>query len=364
MSFDHTILKGTTSKIVEVILRDSSTGAGKTAVAYTDVTASYVREGGTRTAITLASGTAGDAYSTGKWCEVDATNCPGLYQLHLPNAALATGVDAVTITLIAADTIDKVIRISLLDVDLRNAANAGMSNLDAAVSSRSTFNSAADQVTVATNNDKTEYALSSAANDAIGAAFLAYTLTKGDPGTIERAFWQSLRSTQLAEGEISGTPTTSAFDTDLSAVSGAYNHLLLLITSGTLSGEARPIDSYDQTNGRIVLQEELTSVPSAGDEFFIVPSHVHSIPTIQAGLARSSELASLATAASIAGLNVNINNVYDLAAYQLTATVGAINNAQTASESYQLVVGGSTYTVTGNEMTELGNRGLPTLGKS
>ena len=252
MSFDHTILKGTTSKIVEVILRDSATGAGKTAVAHTDVTASYVREGGTRTAITLAAGTAGDAYSTGKWCEVDSTNCPGLYQLHLPNAALATGVDAVTTTLTATGVIDKVVRISLLDVDLRDATDAGLSNLDAAISTRSTvaatdivsggaittsggavsnvtlvattttntdmrgtdgantvapdnasiaailvdtgtdipasisalnnFDPATDQVIVSTNNDKTGYALSSAANDAIGAAFLAYTLTKGSPG--------------------------------------------------------------------------------------------------------------------------------------------------------------------------------------
>jgi len=390
MSFDHTILKGTSSKIIEVILRDSTTGAGKTAVAYTDVTASYVREGSTRTAITLASGTAGDAYSSGKWCEVDATNCPGLYQLHLPDAALATGVNAVTTTLIATGVIDKVVRISLLDVDLRDATDAGLSNLDAAISSRSTFNSASDQVTVSTNNDKTgysisgtkttldalndiaasaivsggaittsggavsnvttvattttntdmrgtdnaflaasapanfgslginasghilrtvlndttttntdmvsvtglstfdpttqsvtvgtnndktDYALSSAANDAIGAAFLAYTLTKGTAGTIERAFWQSLKATQLADGEVSGTPTASAFDTNLTAVTGAYDHLLLLFTSGSLAGEARPIATYDSTNGRITLQEALTSAPSSADEFIVVPDH-------------------------------------------------------------------------------------------
>jgi len=427
MSFDHTILKGTSSKIIEVILRDSTTGAGKTAVAYTDVTASYVREGSTRTAITLASGTAGDAYSSGKWCEVDATNCPGLYQLHLPDAALATGVNAVTTTLIATGVIDKVVRISLLDVDLRDATDAGLSNLDAAISSRSTFDSASDQVTVSTNNDKTGYsisgtkttldalndiaataivsggaittsggavsnvtlvattttntdmrgtdgantvapdnasiaailtdtgttipasisalndlsqadvrtavglasanldtqlgdiptvsefnartlvasayfdpatdqvivsvnndktgyALSSAANDAIGAAFLAYTLTKGSPGTIERAFWQSLKATQLADGEVSGTPTASAFDTNLTAVSGAYDHLLLLFTSGSLAGEARPIDSYSSTNGRITLQEPLTSAPSSADEFIIVPDHSHPVAEIVEGV--------------------------------------------------------------------------------
>ena len=385
MSFDHTILKGTSSKIIEVILRDSTTGAGKTAVAYTDVTASYVREGSTRTAITLASGTAGDAYSSGKWCEVDATNCPGLYQLHLPDAALATGVNAVTTTLNASGVIDKVVRISLLDVDLRDATDAGLSNLDAAISTRSTFNSASDQVTVSTNNDKTGYsisgtkttldalndiaasaivsggaittsggavsnvtlvattttnsdmrgtdgantvapdnasiaailvdigttipasiaalndfdpatdqvivstnndktgyALSSAANDAIGAAFLAYTLTKGTAGTIERAFWQSLKATQLTDGEVSGTPTASAFDTNLTAVTGAYNHLLLLFTSGTLAGEARPIATYNSTNGRITLQEALTSAPSSSDEFIVVPDHTDPISEIYA----------------------------------------------------------------------------------
>lgn len=386
MSFDHTILKGTTSKIVEVILRDSLTGAGKTAVAHTDLTASYVREGGTRTAITLASGTAGDAYSTGKWCEVDSTNCPGLYQLHLPNAALATGVDAVTTTLTATGVIDKVVRISLLDVDLRDATDAGLSNLDAAISTRSTvaatdivsggaittsggavsnvtlvattttntdmrgtdgantvapdnasiaailvdtgtdipasiaalnnFDPATDSVTVGTNNDKTGYALSSAANDAIGAAFLAYTLTKGSPGTIERAFWQSLKATQLADGEVSGTPTASAFDTNLTAVSGAYDHLLILFTSGSLAGEARPIDSYSSTNGRITLQEPLTSAPSSADEFIVVPDHSHPVAEVYEYFVSGSnedafkaDVSALATQSSVNTIDANVDAI-------------------------------------------------------
>ena len=107
MSFDHTIQKGTTSKIIEVMIRDSADGSGADGIAFGSVTASYTREGSTRTAITLASGTAGDSYSSGKWCEVDATNCKGVYQLHIPDAALATGVDAVTISLQASGVIDK-----------------------------------------------------------------------------------------------------------------------------------------------------------------------------------------------------------------------------------------------------------------
>ena len=150
------------------------------------------------------------------------------------------------------------------------------------VTGLSTFDPASQSVTVGTNNDKTGYALSSAANDAIGAAFLAYTLTKGSPGTIERAFWQSLKATQLADGEVSGTPTASAFDTNLTAVTGAYDHLLLLFTSGSLAGEARPIATYNATNGRITLQEPLTAAPSSADEFIVVPDHSYPISEIYA----------------------------------------------------------------------------------
>ncbi|MBX3444278.1 MAG: hypothetical protein KF774_17885 [Planctomyces sp.] len=118
--FDATVVAGSTSKIVEVMLRDSTTGQGKTGVAHGDVTASYVREGGTRTAVTLASGSAGDTWSSGKWAQVDSTNCPGLYQLHIPDAAIAAGVPVVTLTLKAAGVIDCRIRIALLTVNLRS----------------------------------------------------------------------------------------------------------------------------------------------------------------------------------------------------------------------------------------------------
>lgn len=111
---DSTIKAGTTSKIVEVTMYDSTTGEGKTGLAHGSVTASYVREGGTRVAITLASGTAGDSYSSGKWAEVDATNMKGVYQVHVPDASLATGVDAVTFTFQATGAVSPPKRVALI----------------------------------------------------------------------------------------------------------------------------------------------------------------------------------------------------------------------------------------------------------
>lgn len=132
MAYDETIKAGTTSKIIEVTMRDSTTGGGKTGIAFGDVSAYYVLEGGTSTLILLAAGIAGDAYSSGKWAEVDAINMKGLYQFHVPNAALPTGVASVTISLQVAGTIDKAVRIALPAMDVYDAVRAGLSALPGA----------------------------------------------------------------------------------------------------------------------------------------------------------------------------------------------------------------------------------------
>jgi len=206
------------------------------------------------------------------------------------------------------------------------------------------------KVTAATSEvalTETTINVSSTSRDEIVADFLAHVITKGDAGTIERAFWQAAKTQSSGEGEVSGTPTASSFDTNLTEVTGAFDGLLLRFVSGSLAGEARPIATYSSTDGRITLQKPLTAAPSAADEFLIVPDYTHLISDIQNGLATDSKLSS----------------AYDLVAWLLTAAVGNISNAQTATESFELILGGVTYTVTGSGMTESGNRGTTTLSK-
>lgn len=134
MAFESTIQTDETSKIIEVMLRDSSTGAGKTGLAFGDLSVSYVREGSTRVAVTLASGTAGDAYSSGKVAEVDATNMKGVYQIHLPDAAFVTGVDAVTFQVQATGVIDKTVRFSLASMtttEVETSTTAALTSFNA-----------------------------------------------------------------------------------------------------------------------------------------------------------------------------------------------------------------------------------------
>ncbi len=93
------LVRGTVSKTIKVVIFDSSvtTGAGLAGLtnASAGLTAYYIVEGqATMTAITLAAGTVG-TWSSGGFKEVNATHAPGLYELGIPNAVLASGASAV-----------------------------------------------------------------------------------------------------------------------------------------------------------------------------------------------------------------------------------------------------------------------------
>jgi hypothetical protein len=219
MGFDFTIKKGTTSKIIEFMLRDSTTGLGKTGLLTGDMTGSYVREGGTKVALSFTSASAGDPFSTGRWAEVDATNMRGLYQFHLPNASLASGAEAVTFHFNATGVIDKIIRISLLDVDLRDATDAGLSNLDAAVSSRST---------VAATDIVSGGAITTSGGSVSNVTLVATTTTNSDMRGTDNALLASSAPTNFGSLSINGSGhisrvtlvDTTTTNTDMVDVSG------------------------------------------------------------------------------------------------------------------------------------------------
>ena len=129
MAYDDIVLgTAANSKIIEIKLRDSTTGLGKTGLVHDSAGAKcyYIREVSLAApaAITLGHGTASSAYNSGDFVELDATNMPGVYQLHIPNAALATGANACTIHLGFTGVIDVSKRILIMGSDLRAAALA------------------------------------------------------------------------------------------------------------------------------------------------------------------------------------------------------------------------------------------------
>ena len=98
------------------------------------------------------------------------------------------------------------------------------------------------------------------------------------------------KANRAIDGEVSGTPTTTAFDTNLTGyTTGAFDSEVLVFVSGSLNGEARPILSHNSTNGRLTFEEPWTAAPSAADEFVILPYHVHAVSEIVDGVWSKSQ---------------------------------------------------------------------------
>lgn len=115
---------GSTSVIKHVFIMDSTStsGAGKTALAFGDITAYYVRAGGALTAMTMV-----DITTLGTWDtdvtddklgfkKLHDTNSPGLYEIHLPNNILTAGANQVTLQLRATGAAPCNIEIQLANI--------------------------------------------------------------------------------------------------------------------------------------------------------------------------------------------------------------------------------------------------------
>lgn len=127
------VVKGLTSKLLHVFIADAgvTTGAGLTGLVYNSagLTAYYYREGAaSATSITLATMTVG-TWASGGFKEIDATNMPGLYQIGVPDAALASGANSVAVLLKgAANMVPVVLEIELVAVDWQTTIPAAVWN--------------------------------------------------------------------------------------------------------------------------------------------------------------------------------------------------------------------------------------------
>jgi hypothetical protein len=66
------------------------------------LSASYVRAGAIRTAITLVSQTPNGSWTSGGFCEIDSVNMPGIYRIDVPNAVFVAGAESAILQLTGA----------------------------------------------------------------------------------------------------------------------------------------------------------------------------------------------------------------------------------------------------------------------
>lgn len=131
--------KDSTSKMAYIFVPDTRYGDGRglTGLAYntSGLSGYYWRPGATGSATTwgLASSTLG-TYTSGAFKEVDATNLPGIYEIGIPNGAIATGASHCIAMFKGASNMAPVcIEIELSDIDIHDGVRAGMTALPNAV---------------------------------------------------------------------------------------------------------------------------------------------------------------------------------------------------------------------------------------
>jgi hypothetical protein len=145
------------------------------------------------------------------------------------------------------------------------------------------------------------------ANSQIVGDKTGYTLTVTPPtaGTIADAVWDEAynqhttagtfgklmdilrKANTLIEGTVTSavSPTAGSFSTNVNYTTGAFNHSVMMFTTGALAEQNSPILTYNNTNGVITVEQAFTAAPQVGDAFVIVPtSHVHSIAAIADGV--------------------------------------------------------------------------------
>lgn len=218
------IKAGSTDVSLPVELRAAADSTAVTGKAYTDITGSYWRAGGTRTAITMAPLAAVDsAHSYGGFKEVDATNMPGVYRLDLPDAAVASGAAWVVITLKCSGCFTQSFMVPLT-TDTPQSADGDVASIAGSSAAAAALAASAGAIIV----------------DTIAAGHTETTTTLKGAGTAS-----------------------------LDATDDHYNGRVIIFTSGALAGQAAEILDYDGASNVFTITER-TEAPGDDDAFLIL----------------------------------------------------------------------------------------------
>ena len=224
-----------TSNLIRFTLKNSSTGAGLTGlssasagliistIADNEATATtYTVTGATiETIVTLGTYAAPTATKC-RFREVDATNHKGLYEFQFADArfAVASARKLVISVTGAASLLDADYEIQLVSFDPHNATSLGLNNLDAAVSSRSTYaGGAVASVTGAVGSVTADVGITQAGADKVWLS-AARTLTAFAQAFSDQTWSSAIRSlttfgTLIVDIWGYSTRTLTAFSTSL-----------------------------------------------------------------------------------------------------------------------------------------------------
>lgn len=300
------VTKGRTSKLLDIFVRDASSGAGAglTGLVFNSagLTAYYYREGAaTATAITLATMTVG-TWATGGFKEIDATNLPGWYQLGIPDAALATGADSVAVHLKGAtNMVPLPIEVQLQNLDpydgvrggmtaLPNAAAGATGGLDPAVifggtasagaatsitlagaaATDNIYNHMLVRITGGTGAGQARVIVSYVGSTKVATVGRNWTVTPDNTSVFVVTGPETMLSWNLFQGLASAGGATSVTLTGGAATSSIYNGSLVCIVAGTGARQARVATAYNGGTGVVTVDRTWQTNPDSTSVILIL----------------------------------------------------------------------------------------------
>lgn len=154
------------------------------------------------------------------------------------------------------------------------------SNIDASISSRSTFDRVNEPVEIKLD---TGTATGGTTSNELVEDVWDTVLTKATHDLAQSAGkrLRQLGAEVQAEGSVNDlSPSASNFDTTLTKADGFFDHSEAVFTTGALTGQSRPLDAFLNAGGNCSFEEPYTTAPADGDEFEILVGHVHSLANI------------------------------------------------------------------------------------
>jgi hypothetical protein len=338
MAYDDMVFgQAANSKIIEIMLRDSTTGQAKASVAYGSVAYSYIREG---TNSTVVTGTCVDmtldAYTDHGWKE---TSIAGIYQFCVPQAALATGKNACTIKLVASGAIDVCKRILIMGSDLR--AVALKADLETIKTQAVTCSAGVTVPTSIGTSTLTQTQVTGGAYDLTNAAvfinanlakILGTALTETVAGYLSAAFKKLFDvATPLltVEATIQAAANAALVANNLDHVAGTVTGIPTLPTGTFLEqilAEETVIDGHT-TSAQAAVVEALTRLPDA------TPGETGGLPVVDASGHTAADVHAYTTQPTVTGATLHS----DYNAAKTAATQTSVDTVDTVADAVKVV---------------------------
>lgn len=289
------IKAGTTSKLLDIFIQDSSstTGAGLGSVAFntSGLTAYYYREGAaSATAITLATMTLG-TWATGGFIVIDGTNMLGCYQLGIPDAAIAAGAKSVLVYIKGVTNMAPlVLEVELTATDNQDSATGGIVG-NAVMTNGTAQAGAATSITLASGASATNGlydpgVILLTGGTGVGQArnILDY-VGSTKVATVDKAWRTNPDSTttyvvqpgaytpSVNEGlAAAGAASTITLNSGASAVDSTYNGQWVFIRAGTGSDQARMVTGYVGSTKVATVSHAWQTNPDSTSVYSMLPS--------------------------------------------------------------------------------------------